>query len=144
MVLSAGIVIVRQEETQWKFLFLRAYRNWDFPKGIVESEEKPLETAIREAREETGISDLRFRWGRVYKETRPYNQGTKVARYYIAQTTESQVVFSINPEIGKPEHHEYRWLTYEQLFQIAPERLLPIIQWAHQVIQIFDPFQILL
>jgi 8-oxo-dGTP pyrophosphatase MutT (NUDIX family) len=135
VVLSAGIVIVRPEENQWKFLFLRAYRNWDFPKGIVESEEKPLETAIREAKEETGISDLHFQWGRVYKETQPYNQGTKIARYYIAQTSESRVVFSINPEIGKPEHHEYRWMTYERLIQLSPERLLPIIKWAHRIIQ---------
>ncbi|MFW6140605.1 MAG: NUDIX domain-containing protein [Acidobacteriota bacterium] len=60
MRLSAGLVIVRQESGQWKYLFLRAYRNWDFPKGEVEGDEDPLETAKREAEEEAGISDLDF------------------------------------------------------------------------------------
>ena len=35
--LSAGVVVVRQTDSGWRFLMLRAYRNWDFPKGLVES-----------------------------------------------------------------------------------------------------------
>ena len=71
MILSAGIVIVRRQEKEWKFLFLRAYRNWDFPKGIVETGEDPLETAKREVAEETGLSDLNFRWGHIYRGPSP-------------------------------------------------------------------------
>ena len=135
MKLSAGIVIVRKEENQWKYLFLRAYRNWDFPKGLAESGERPLKAAIREAEEETGIKELNFRWGEIYQETLPYNRGTKVARYYLAETSESNVRFSINPEIGKPEHHEYRWIAYEELKRLAPARLVPVIEWAQDVIK---------
>lgn len=135
MLLSAGIIMVRKEEAEWKYLLLRAYRNWDFPKGIVESGETPLETAIREMKEETGISEHNFRWGEVYQETLPYNRGTKVARYYIAATSESEVRFSINPEIGKPEHHEYRWVSYDESIKLSPERLVPIIKWAQDVIK---------
>lgn len=134
MILSAGIVIVRKEKTAWKYLFLRAYRNWDFPKGLVESEETPLQTAIRETTEETGIKEFNFRWGKIYKETLPYNRKTKVARYYIAETSESKVTFSINPDIGKPEHHEYRWVSYEELKQLSPKRLVSIVDWAKTVI----------
>ncbi|UCE55189.1 MAG: NUDIX domain-containing protein [Desulfobacterales bacterium] len=135
MLLSAGIIMVRKEEAEWKYLLLRAYRNWDFPKGIVESGETPMETAIREMKEETGISEHNFRWGEVYQETLPYNRGTKVARYYIAATSESEVRFSINPEIGKPEHHEYRWVSYDESIKLSPERLVPIIKWAQDVIK---------
>lgn len=135
MVLSAGIAIVRNEEKTWKYLFLRAYKNWDFPKGEVEPGEDALQTAEREAREETGITDLKFNWGTVYKETAPYRNGRKIARYYVAETTQSQVKFSINPEIGMPEHHEYRWLSYEEIKRLAPERLSPIIEWANGVIE---------
>lgn len=134
MILSAGIVLVRWDEEEWKFLFLRAYANWDFPKGVVEADEDPLETAKREVQEETGIQDLRFRWGYAYYETEPYSGGKKAARYYLAQTRSSKVVFSINPEIGRPEHHEYRWVPFAQLTELAPERLKPVVQWAGETI----------
>lgn len=137
MILSAGIVIVRRQGKEWKFLFLRAFRNWDFPKGIVETGEDPLETAKREVAEETGISDLHFRWGHIYRETEPYSGfgGKKVARYYLAETECFQVIFSVNPEIGRPEHHEYRWLTYSEIRQLAPKRLQDIVEWANSVIR---------
>ena len=134
MILSAGIIVVRREEDGWKYLFLRAFRNWDFPKGEIEPEESPLEAAVRETREETGITDLDFSWGEVFKETAPYNRGTKVARYYLAQTSEDQVVFAVNPQIGGPEHHEYRWLTHPELEKRSSPRLLPVIRWAHGVV----------
>ena len=135
MILSAGIVIVRKEKTGWKYLFLRAYKNWDFSKGIVENSEDLIETAKREVKEETGITDLNFRWGYLFKETLPYySGGEKVARYYIAETSESNVIFSVNPEIGRPEHHEYRWLSYEEIIKLSPKRLLMIIEWANNII----------
>ena len=138
LALSSGIVIARKDEHVWKYLFLRAYRNWDFPKGVVEPGEDPLESAIRESEEEAGISDLNFTWGHVFKETEPYtgpfNRRKKIARYYIAETSDTKVTFSINPEIGRPEHHEYRWFTYEELKSLSPNRLLPIIEWANSII----------
>jgi len=134
MVLSAGCVIVRKEGG-WKYLFLRAYRNWDFPKGIVEPLEEPLEAAQREVKEETGIRDLTFRWGPAFKETTPYRSGNKIARYYLSETSQSDIVFSVNPEIGRPEHHEYRWLSYQKTRELAPERLRPVIDWAEGIIQ---------
>ncbi len=134
MILSAGMVIVRKEAGEWKFLFLRAYRLWDFPKGEVEEGEDPLETAKREAKEEAGISELHFRWEPVFKETEPYRGGKKIARYYIAETTQSEVTLSVNPELGRPEHHEYQWLSHEEMKKLAPERLFPVIEWAHKTV----------
>ena len=134
-VLSAGVVVVRREGGEWRLLLLRAYKNWDFPKGLVESGEDPLEAAVREAQEEAGLTDLKFTRGREYQETEPYNQGRKVARYYLAETSKTLIVLSVNPELGKPEHHEYRWLTFGEARKIAPPRLLPIILWAEGLIR---------
>lgn len=133
MILSAGVIPVRREESSWKVLFLRAFRNWDFPKGVVEPGEDPLDAAKREVAEETGITDLDFRWGLAYRETRPYSGGRKKARYYIAETRSSRVVFSVNPEIRRPEHHEYRWLAFHEIRGLAPERLLDVVEWAEKI-----------
>jgi len=135
MILSAGIVVVRRHDDSWKYLFLRSFRNWDFPKGELGPGETPLEAAVRETREETGITELDFRWGEVFKETAPYNRETKVARYYVAQTSRDQVVFAVNPQIGGPEHHEYRWLPYSELEKLSPPRLQAVIKWARGVVE---------
>jgi 8-oxo-dGTP pyrophosphatase MutT (NUDIX family) len=63
---SAGIVVVRREGGQWLYLVLRCFKNWDFPKGLVESGEEALVTAVRETVEETSIHDLDFQWGHGY------------------------------------------------------------------------------
>ena len=84
-ILSAGVVVVRRVDDEWRVLLLRVYNYWDFPKGIVEPGEYPLTTARREVREETGIEDLEFRWGEEFIETEPYAKN-KVARYYLATT----------------------------------------------------------
>ena len=130
MILSAGIVVVRREDTRWKFLLLRAFRNWDFPKGEVEPGESPLAAALRETREETGLAELDFKWGTVFQETAPYNRGTKTARYYLAETRQAAVVFAVNPALGEAEHHEYRWVDRAGLERLAPARLKPVVAWA--------------
>ena len=127
-------MVVRKDKGKWRYLFLRAYKNWDFPKGIVEDREVPFETAKREVKEETGITDMVFRWGNNYKETGPYRSGKKIARYYIAETSTEEVTFSINPEIKKPEHNEYRWLSFEEMNRLSPQRLMDVVEWAHSLI----------
>ena len=77
--------MLRDTQAGRRFLLLRAYRYWDFPKGAVEQQETPLAAAIREVCEETGLTGLEFAWGEDYLETEPYNRG-KVARYYLART----------------------------------------------------------
>ena len=88
--LSCGAVLVRETESSWVTLMLRAYRNWDFPKGLCEAGETPLQAAMREVGEETGITDLSFDWGERFTDTGPYNQG-KVARYFLARTEEERL-----------------------------------------------------
>ena len=131
--LSAGVVLIRYFEGIPYFLLLRAYKYWDFPKGEVEAGEDPLDTAMREVREETTLADLSFAWGRDFRETPVYGKG-KVARYYVALSQHGDVDLPINLELGHPEHHEYRWLVYAQARELLNERLRPILDWAHACI----------
>jgi len=48
---AAGVVVMRFREGVWRVLILRAYRNWDFPKGMLEAGETALDAAKRETRE---------------------------------------------------------------------------------------------
>jgi 8-oxo-dGTP pyrophosphatase MutT (NUDIX family) len=127
--LSSGVIVVRRGSSGWLFLMLRAYRNWDFPKGLVEQGEDALAAARREVQEETLIEELHFDWGERFIETAPYNRN-KVARYYLARTPTEAVTLPVRPELGRPEHHESRWLNREEALELASPRLVPVIEWA--------------
>lgn len=127
--LSAGVVVLRETPEGLRYLLLRAYKHWDFPKGMVESDETPLAAACREVAEETGIASLDFAWGEVYRETAPYARG-KVARYYIARTEQEDVSLVANPLTGIHEHMEYRWVDLKEALALVTPRVRHIIEWA--------------
>lgn len=131
--LSCGAVVVRDTDAGWHALMLRAYHNWDFPKGICEEDEAPMDAAIREVGEETGISDLEFAWGDRSINTGPYNRG-KIARYYLARTNQESVEMGIAPELGRPEHQEYRWVDFDEAFDLCAPRVLQVVRWARQIV----------
>jgi 8-oxo-dGTP pyrophosphatase MutT (NUDIX family) len=135
MIRSAGIVVVRKTKLGWKFLLLRAYSYWDFPKGKAEEGEALIETALRETEEESGVVDLDFCWGKSYKETEPYGKKKKIARYYIAKTKQKKITLNFNEELGRPEHNEYRWVKFKELEKLASPRILKIAQWANEILE---------
>ena len=128
---SAGVVVVRRDTSGWRLLVLRSYRNWDFPKGMVEPGEAPLDAALRETAEEAAISDLAFRWGEGYCETAPY-RGGKVARYYLTETTQAFITLPVSPELGRPEHDAWRWVSFDEAECLLPPRLQPVLVWARR------------
>jgi 8-oxo-dGTP pyrophosphatase MutT (NUDIX family) len=131
--LSSGVVVVTLAQRKLKYLLLRAYRNWDFPKGLVEAGEAPIDAALREVREETTLDDLSFDWGLAFMDTGPYNKG-KISRYYIARSSRSEVLLPVNPELGRPEHHEARWVEFANALTMVSPRLQPVVRWAHGII----------
>ncbi len=131
--LSCGVIVARKTDAGWLTLMLRAFHHWDFPKGIRERGEEPMQAAIREVGEETGVTELSFDWGDRFFETGPYSRG-KIARYFIASTTQEDVVMGISPETGEPEHHEWRWVTFDEAFDLGAPRVRSIVQWARQII----------
>ncbi len=131
--LSCGVVIARRVDEGWLTLMLRAFHHWDFAKGIREDGEDPLQAALREVKEETGIDDLSFEWGDGHYETGPYSKG-KVARYYLATTTRMDVEMGISPETGEPEHDEWRWVSFDEAHDISTPRVRNVVRWARQII----------
>ena len=131
-ILSAGIILLRETPQGCRYLLLRAYNYWDFPKGEVETDESPFRAAKREVREETGLEQLSFPWQQAYYQTDVYGNN-KVARYYLAKTDQAMVTPGISPELGRPEHHEYRWASYHQAEQLLNARVKKALAWARDV-----------
>lgn len=101
----------------------------------MEADEKPLEAAIRECEEETGLSKIQFIWGEDFADTEVYSQG-KVARYYLAEVSSDDAVRIVaNPLTGIVEHHEHRWLKYEEARDLLVPRVQKIIDWAQQKLE---------
>lgn len=129
--LSCGAVVLRETQAGWRLVLLRAFTHWDFPKGLMEAGEEPLQAALREVREETSLDDLAFPWGEDFLETGPYSRG-KTARYYLAVTTRTDVAILPNPETGRPEHSEFRWCSFAEARRITAPRVRDVIAWAQQ------------
>jgi bis(5'-nucleosidyl)-tetraphosphatase len=108
---SAGIVLFRKENSNLVYLLLHyPSGHWDFVKGKMENGESFKETAIREAREETGIIDISFLPD--FAEWIEYNfqyQGELVQKkvvFFLAETKTKEVLIS-------HEHQDYAWMDYQ-------------------------------
>jgi len=108
---SAGIVLFRNDSGKNEFLLLNyPQRHWDFIKGKVEEGETPHETALRETKEETGISDIEFIDG--FEESVEYdfrfkNEDIhKKVIFFLAKTNEKKISLS-------HEHNDFVWLEYD-------------------------------
>ena len=126
-------MVFRRTERGIVLLVLRAYRNWDFPKGLVEPGEAELDAAKRECAEETGLTDLDFPFGDAHKDTVAY-AGGKIARYFLAETRKREVELPVSPELGRPEHHEWRWVSFEEAEDLLPPRLGIVLDWARRTL----------
>jgi bis(5'-nucleosidyl)-tetraphosphatase len=128
--LSAGAVPIRNINGEWEVLLLRAFKYWDFPKGMVEEGEDPWDAALREIEEETGLSKFSTPFKKIFCETEPYGKG-KVTRYYMVEIKEEkEIVFEANPVTGIVEHHEYRWVSFSEAHEMVVPRIQIILKWA--------------
>jgi len=131
---SAGVVIARRHAGSYRLLVLRAARNWDFPKGLIEEGEDAHDTARREATEGTGISDLSFDSAESHKETIAYGTG-EIARYYLAITTTTEVTLPIAHELGRPAYDEWRWVSFDEAEDVLPPRLSGVLEWVRDTLE---------
>ena len=107
---SAGIVLFRKEESKILFLLLHyPSGHWDFVKGKMEQGESTHQTAVRETKEETGITDITFVEN--FEEWIEYNfkyQGELVQKkvvFFLAETKTEEIKISY-------EHRGYTWMDY--------------------------------
>ena len=110
---SAGVILFNKLDK--KFLLLNyPSKHWDFVKGKMEKGETPHETAIRETKEETGISDIEFLNG--FEEEIEYyfyadkQDIHKKVIFFLGRTKTSDIILS-------HEHLNYIWLEYDNALE---------------------------
>jgi 8-oxo-dGTP pyrophosphatase MutT (NUDIX family) len=108
---SAGAVIfISNDEPEYLLLHYTA-SHWDFPKGNIEAGETEKEAAVREIREETGITDVEFVEG--FRQTISYRYRKarrlvdKEVVLFLARTKTRDVTIS-------HEHIGFAWKNYDE------------------------------
>lgn len=112
---SAGIVPFRIVHGSRIYLLLKSGLTltelWEFPKGMIEKGEDSLTAALREFREETGITECRVVPGFKKVLRYFYRRGgkalvSKTVSYYLGEVFTSKVVLS-------HESTDHEWVTFE-------------------------------
>ncbi len=109
--ISAGIILYNKKYDERQFLLLKyPGGHWDFVKGKMEQSEESKQTAIREAKEETGIIDIEFVDG--FKEEVSYTffvdkeEINKKVIFYLGETKSTEIIIS-------HEHLDFVWLNFD-------------------------------
>jgi len=131
--ISAGAVIFRKN-SRLQFLLLHyPSGHWDFVKGKIEVNENPHQTTIREAKEETGITDLDFVDG--FEESVEYEfqyDGELIHKkviFFLAKTNAVEIKIS-------HEHLDFVWLGFkEALEKITYRNARSVLSKANQLLE---------
>lgn len=113
---SCGVVPFRWERGQVLYLIISSAltrrEHWEFAKGGVEAGEREVDTALRELREETGVSEVEllrnFREPIRYIYRRPEGLVSKQVVYFLGRVKNPTVTLRID------EAKDFRWATYDE------------------------------
>lgn len=135
---SAGIIVyyTEKDSNSFKRLYLLLYyrsKYWDFPKGKIEGNETSHEAALRELKEETGLT-LTLHKG--FEQTISYFfkdlQGSLVDKtviYYVGEASTKNVELS-------HEHTDFTWLPLkESLKQLTYANAQQVLSLADHFVQ---------
>jgi 8-oxo-dGTP pyrophosphatase MutT (NUDIX family) len=133
--ISSGGVVIRRTGDRIEYLLIEdAYGRWALPKGKLESGEAPEQTALREVREETGLTDLTMRAALPaveYVYTDP--GGTlvfKTVHFYLIETTPEAQLDPDPNEIGDARWFDARGMLERSGYADSLETLRRAIELA--------------
>ena len=111
---SGAIIFIRDKPIKY-LLVQYGFGHWGSVRGNIEENETEKETAIREAEEETGISDLIFMENFKEKISFFYKMNNELINkeitFFLAETKTEKIKLSF-------EHKDYKWLEIESALKL--------------------------
>ncbi len=130
---SAGFIIFKLNDGEILYLLLRHPTHWSFPKGHIEESETPLKAALRELKEETGITEDDIEIIPDFKDSTSYvffKNGEPVSKkniYFLARLKKQKPIRISN------EHQRYDWFRYREAERaIGFLNMIEVLRRAHQ------------
>ena len=129
---TAGSMILNQTGDKVLMIYHNIYRSWSWTGGHADGETEPLQTALREAREETGIRDLKVLGGLASVDILPvwghFKRGKYISSHqhlnysYLFEADDSQPL-----RIKADENSQVGWIAIDDLERMVSEpEMLPI------------------
>ena len=141
MIQSAGVIVIDRSSSIPTVLCVRAYANWDFPKGQQDPGESLIETAIRELEEETtlALSDIRLIGLKAPSIVYGSGKKKKTATYFLAdRTSQKEPFLPVSPSLGKPENDEYRWVPIHEVSSLVSDRLGSVVNYLEGWVEVYN------
>ena len=137
--ISAGVITYYQDPASGERLYLLLHYaggHWDLPKGKLEKGESFIQTALRELKEETGLTAViknNFQESLEYLFSKTeHGQKIKVDKkviFFIGQTDSQEVAIS-------HEHIGFVWLVYKDAFnRLTYQNAQHILHIAHEFLE---------
>jgi 8-oxo-dGTP pyrophosphatase MutT (NUDIX family) len=120
MEISSGIIVFRKKSNKRLYLLLHYQFKgdyWDFPRGNLKDNETSEQAAIRETREETGLSEDELKIMEGFEEKvkwfyKLHNKPiSKYVTYLLAETKKKEIKIS-------KEHAGFKWLVFEDALRL--------------------------
>jgi bis(5'-nucleosidyl)-tetraphosphatase len=111
---SFGVIPIHMQDGVRRFLLVHQMKgHWGFPKGHADKGETPMQTALRELAEETGITSCELIGNELFIERYAYinkesKQVDKTVTFFLGRVGDPSV--TVQPE----EVQDYSWLTAEE------------------------------
>ncbi len=122
---SCGVITILKKEKDLFLILKQTDGHWSFPKGHIEEGETARETALRELKEETGITKVKLaNLPSIFEEynfSRDVINCHKINEYFIGFVDDDKVTIQLE------EISEYKWATFEEvldMFNYKVQKLL--------------------
>ena len=131
---SAGIVFFRKTKNGINFLLLNyPSGHWDLVKGHIENNETARDAAIRESKEETGITDIKFidsfQEEIEYYFTYDKQDIHKKVIFFLSETKQEKIILS-------SEHLDFLWADFDvAIKKITFETAKSVLKKANHLLQ---------